>query len=89
MRIHGTTFTDEGNPVSPKHFAQFLHANVNNGKLSDKEFRQMVRNTLPIVDYVRPECVYERIEGKKCPCTCLHTVHPVANHADGCPEKKS
>ena len=27
--------------------------------------------------------------GGKCPCTCLHTTHPVANHAEGCPERPS
>jgi hypothetical protein len=26
--------------------------------------------------------------GKACQCTCLHTVHPVANHFPGCPEFK-
>src|SRR5271154_6549358 len=34
----------------------------------------------------RPECELERLYGKSCPCTCLHTVHPVVNHAEGCPE---
>ena len=24
--------------------------------------------------------------GRACNCTCLHTVHPVANHFSGCPE---
>lgn len=24
--------------------------------------------------------------GKPCLCTCLHTVHPVANHGENCPE---
>jgi hypothetical protein len=55
MRIPGTTFTDEGNPVSSKNFCQFLHVNVDNQKLTDAEFRKMVRNTLPIVEYPRPE----------------------------------
>ncbi len=55
MRIEGTTFTDEGNPVSAKNFCQLLHVNVDNKKLSDAEFRHMVRNTLPIVDYPIPE----------------------------------
>jgi hypothetical protein len=27
--------------------------------------------------------------GRPCKCTCLHTVHPVANHAFGCPETSS
>jgi hypothetical protein len=55
MRVPGTTFTDEGNPVGAKNFCQFLHVNVDNKKLTDKEFRKMVRNTLPIVEYPRPE----------------------------------
>lgn len=55
MRIPGTTFTDEGNPVRAKDFCTMLHANVDNEKLSDKAFRELVRNTLPIVEYPRPE----------------------------------
>ena len=34
----------------------------------------------------RPQCEIE-FKGGKCPCTCLHTTHPVANHAEGCPER--
>lgn len=55
MRISGTTFVDEGNPVSAKNFVQTLAANVDNDKLSDKQFREFVRSTLPIVDYPRLE----------------------------------
>lgn len=55
MRIPGTAFTDEGNPVPAKHFVQMLAGNVDNTKLSDKKFREFVRNTLPIVDYPRIE----------------------------------
>ncbi len=55
MRIAGTPFTDEGNPVPAKNFCATLAANVNNKKLSDKKFREFVRSTLPIVEYPRPE----------------------------------
>jgi hypothetical protein len=36
----------------------------------------------------RPKCEIE-FKGGSCPCTCLHTTHPVANHAEGCPERPS
>jgi hypothetical protein len=28
----------------------------------------------------------QRTLGRVCNCTCLHTVHPVANHSYGCPD---
>lgn len=34
----------------------------------------------------RPMCEQEFFHAMPCPCTCLHTVHPVRNHAEGCPE---
>ncbi len=37
--------------VPASNFVGTLAANVDNGKLSDAEFRQMVRNTLPVVQY--------------------------------------
>ena len=37
--------------VSAESFVGTLAANVDNKKLSDKNFRQLVRNTLPIVIY--------------------------------------
>lgn len=40
--------------VPADHFASTLEANVDNRKLTDKAFRQFVRNTLPIVIYPRP-----------------------------------
>lgn len=55
MRIPGTPFTDEGYPVPAKNFVETLAANVDNAKLSDAEFRQFVRNTLPVVDFPRQE----------------------------------
>lgn len=36
--------------VPAKHFVETLVANVDNEKLSDAEFREFVRNTLPIVE---------------------------------------
>lgn len=34
-------------------FCQMLNVNVDNAKLNDSEFRQFVRNTLPIVIFKR------------------------------------
>ena len=36
--------------IPPRHFVETLLANVNNEKLTDAEFREFVRNSLPIVD---------------------------------------
>lgn len=38
--------------VPAENFCQTLQVNVDNDKLSDKDFRQLVRNTLPIVNYL-------------------------------------
>jgi len=35
--------------IPAEHFALMLKVNVNNSKLSDSDFREFVRNTLPIV----------------------------------------
>jgi|SRR5271166_6316909 len=51
--IPNVPLPDEGTPVSAKHFVQMLDVNADNEKLSDKDFRQFVRNTLPIVEYPR------------------------------------
>lgn len=40
----------EEEKIPASNFCQTLKANVDNDKLSDADFRQMVRNTLPIVD---------------------------------------
>ena len=39
--------------IPASNFCSTLHANVNNEKLTDAQFRQFVRNTLPIVEYPR------------------------------------
>lgn len=39
------------NSVPASNFVGTLAANVDNEKMSDVEFRQFVRNTLPIVEY--------------------------------------
>lgn len=36
--------------VPAKNFIQTLAVNVNNEKLSDEAFRELIRNTLPIVE---------------------------------------
>ena len=40
--------------VSAKNFVATIAANVDNDKLSDKDFRDFIRNTLPIVEYNKP-----------------------------------
>lgn len=40
--------------VDAKHFLGIVEANIDNEKLSDKQFREFIRNTLPIIDYKRP-----------------------------------
>lgn len=42
---------DEGRTVPAINFMATIAANVDNKKLNDKEFRQFIRNTLPIVIY--------------------------------------
>jgi len=39
--------------IPAENFMGTLEANVDNTKLSDKMFRELVRNTLPIVEYPR------------------------------------
>ena len=39
--------------VSAESFCETLNANVANEKLSDKDFRNFVSNTLPIVNFKR------------------------------------
>lgn len=42
----------ELNPkIAAENFLQTLEANINNPKLSDKDFRIFVRNSLPIVEF--------------------------------------
>lgn len=36
-------------------FVATLAANIDNKKVTNKQFREFVRNTLPIVQYSRPE----------------------------------
>lgn len=35
-------------PLDPKYFVEFLQANVDNKTLTDAEFREIIRNTLPL-----------------------------------------
>jgi len=37
--------------IPASNFMATIAVNVDNEKLSDADFRQMIRNTLPIVDY--------------------------------------
>ena len=41
------------NMVPAEHFMGTIAANVDNKKLSDADFRQFIRNTLPIIQYPR------------------------------------
>jgi hypothetical protein len=49
-------------PVSPEHFCQTLAVNVNNRKMTDEGFRELVRNTLPIVNFPPPPVREEKDE---------------------------
>jgi len=54
MRIEGPVFSDDpGVRVPAENFCATLNANVDNKKVSDKEFRAFVRRTLPIVQFVQ------------------------------------
>jgi hypothetical protein len=41
--------------IPASNFCSTLHVNVDNQKLSDREFRDFVRRSLEIVDYPRPK----------------------------------
>ena len=61
--------------VTATSFCGQLLGNVNNEKLSDAAFREMVRNTLPIVIFdagenICPECGVRLVDGM-CPGTSL------------------
>jgi len=43
------------NKVPAKNFVATIAANVCNEKLTDKQFREFIRNTLSIVEYPRKE----------------------------------
>ena len=43
--------TVQTSKISPQHFVETIAVNVDNEKLSDKDFRQFIRNTLPIVKF--------------------------------------
>lgn len=43
----------QGRKVPADHFAGFVAANVDNMKLTDSEFRQVIRNTISIVEYAK------------------------------------
>jgi len=60
------------NMVPAEHFMGTIAVNVNNEKLSDADFRQFIRNTLPIVQYRR-----KRTE------RCIHGVS-LDNHCQQC-----
>lgn len=44
----------KGRTVPAEHFMRNIAANVDNEKLSDAEFREFIRNTLPIVQFDDP-----------------------------------
>jgi methyl coenzyme M reductase subunit D len=39
--------------VPAENFMATIAANVDNEKVSDEDFREFIRNTLPIVDYIK------------------------------------
>jgi len=48
--IIGTKGKKNMEKIPAEHFVCTVIQNINNKKLSDKEFRQFIRNTLPIVE---------------------------------------
>ena len=58
--------------VPAEHFMATIAANVDNKKLSDADFRQFIRDTLPIVQYKRKRAWH-----------CPHGVSP-ENHCLKC-----
>ena len=48
--------------VKPEYYVQVVEINVNNEDLSDAEFRQFIRNTLPIVIYQPLPEMLEEVE---------------------------
>lgn len=49
--------------IDPFHFSGTLAVNVDTERLSDVEFRKLVRNTLPVVDHAQqPDRVRAREE---------------------------
>ncbi len=42
---------DENLKVDARNFLGTVAANVDNDKLTDEEFREFIRNSLPVVDY--------------------------------------
>lgn len=53
-RIAGTTFSDEDSrSVDAENFCQTVNANVGNKKMTDKQFREFIRKTLPVVRFER------------------------------------
>lgn len=43
------------NKIPAQNFMATIAANVNNKNIPDAAFRKFIRNTLPIVEYPRPE----------------------------------
>jgi len=50
-----TNIMDNNKKVPADNFVGTVAANVNNDKLTDAQFREFIRNTLPIVDYTKPD----------------------------------
>jgi hypothetical protein len=38
------------NKITESHFVELMRINVDNEKLTDEQFRQMIRNTLPVIE---------------------------------------
>lgn len=57
MKPKGPLYTEDNQTpsVPAENFLGTVAVNVDNKRLNDKEFRQFIRNTLPIVIYNRPK----------------------------------
>jgi hypothetical protein len=59
---------DQDTPrMGPGRFLILLHTNVDNANLTDKAFREFVRNSLPVVEYERPafDSIYQHSSLRK------------------------
>jgi hypothetical protein len=71
--------------IPAESFLSTLYMNVDNPRLSDAEFRELVRNTIPIVDFPRPktDCRYCGFEYdramNRCSDTCDATSCPMCS----------
>jgi hypothetical protein len=53
------------NKIPATNFMATIAANVDNNKLSDTEFREFIRNTLPIVEFDMPQHLRDKLKQRE------------------------